>query len=70
MKSWMVTVMVAEWDKSPLTPVTVTVYTPAVPLQDRVDVWLLPRTILVTSMPQVRPEGETELARLTVPMKP
>ena len=37
-KSVTVTVKVAEWDKVPLVPVTVTVYIPAGPLQDRAEV--------------------------------
>jgi len=36
--AWTVIVTVAEWDNVPLVPVTVTVYTPADPVQDKVEV--------------------------------
>ncbi len=52
-------------------PVTVTVYTLAVLLvQDRAEVWLAPRTMLFGVKVQVRPAGETEEVRPTVPVKP
>ena len=38
LKSWTVTTTVAVWTNTPLVPVTVTVYTPALPEQARVDV--------------------------------
>ncbi len=37
-KSWMVMVTVAVWDRAPLVPVTVTVYTPALPVHERAEV--------------------------------
>jgi hypothetical protein len=48
----------------------VTVYVPAEPLQSSVEVWLGPSTILVKFSAQVRPAGEADDARLTVPVKP
>jgi len=54
-----------------LVPVTVTVYEPAVPLQERLDVPEVPRVTLADDRLQDRPvEGETEADRATVPVKP
>jgi hypothetical protein len=39
-------------------------------VQDRAEVWLAPRTMLVGVRVQVRPAGETEEVRPTVPVKP
>ena len=60
----------AEWDNVPLVPVTVTVYVPAEPEHDNVDVCETPRTILVEDSVHVRPAGETVEANATVPVKP
>ncbi len=46
-KSWRVTVMVAECASDPLVPVTVTVYTPELPEQDKVEVCDPPSVMLV-----------------------
>jgi hypothetical protein len=55
----------------PLVPVTVTVYAPADPLQDSVDVPEVPRVTLVGVRVHVRPvAGETVSVRATVPAKP
>ena len=51
-------------------PETVTVYVPAEPEHDRVDVCEAPRTILVGLRVQVRPAGETVEVNATVPVKP
>ncbi len=51
-------------------PVTVTVYVPAEPEHDSVEVWLTPNTMLVALKVQVSPAGETVEARATVPVKP
>jgi hypothetical protein len=70
-KSWIVNVTVAVWDREPLVPVTVTVKVVAVvEEQDRVEVWLAPRTILVGLRVHVRPAGETDEVRATVPVNP
>ena len=61
-------VTVAECDNVPLVPVTVTVYVPAEPEHDRVDVCEAPRTILVGLRVQVRPAGETVKVNATVPV--
>ena len=65
-----VTVTVAEWDSVPLVPVTVTVYVPAGPEHDSVEVWDAPRTMLVGFNVQVRPAGATVDDRATVPVNP
>lgn len=39
-------------------------------VHDRADVWLAPRTMLVGERVQVRPAGETEEVRATVPVNP
>jgi len=69
-KSRTVNVTVAEWDSAPLVPVTVTVYVPAGPEHDRVDVWDAPRTMLVGLRVHVKPAGETVDVNATVPVKP
>ena len=56
--------------KAPLVPVTVTVYVPAVPEHDRVEVCEAPRTMLFGVRVQVRPAGETVEVRATVPVNP
>jgi len=49
----------------------VTVYVPAVPLHESVEVWATPRVTVVGVRVQVRPvAGETVAAKLTVPVKP
>ena len=69
-KSLTVTVTVAECVRDPLVPVTVTVYTPAGPVQDRAEVWDAPKTILVGVRVHVRPAGDTVDVRATVPVNP
>jgi len=55
----------------PFVPLTVTVYAPADPEQDRVEVPEVPRVMLVGVSVQIRPLlGETDDVRLTVPVKP
>jgi hypothetical protein len=55
----------------PFVPVTVTVYTPADPEQESVEVPEVPRVMLVGDNVHDRPlAGETEEVRLTVPVKP
>jgi len=39
-------------------------------LQERVEVWLAPRTILVGDRVHVRPAGDTDELRATVPVNP
>ena len=51
-------------------PVTVTVYVPAGPLQESVEVCDNPSTILVGLRVQLRPAGETVEVRATVPVNP
>jgi len=58
------------WLWEPLVPVTVTAYVPAEPLQNSVELWLGPRTMLVAFSVQVRPEEKPDDARVTVPVKP
>ena len=70
-KSRMLTVTVAERDRVPLVPVTVTVNVVAVvPVHDRVKVWAAPRTTLVALRVHVRPAGETVAVKATVPVNP
>jgi len=54
----------------PFVPVTVTVSFPAAPLQDRVEFWEAPRTMLPGVRVHARPVGETDAARVTVPANP
>jgi hypothetical protein len=64
-------VTVAEWDNVPLVPVTVTVYVPATPEQESVEVPKVPRVTLVGVKVHVRPvEGDTAAVSETVPVKP
>jgi hypothetical protein len=70
-KSWTVKATVALLVVDPLVPVTVTVYAPAEPEQDRVEVPEVPKTMLVGLSVQVRPVlGDTEEVRVTVPVNP
>ncbi len=69
-KSCIVNRTVAWCDREPLIPVSVTVYTPADPLHERLDVADTPSTTEVELRVQVRPDdGETEEVRVTVPVK-
>ncbi len=62
LKSWTVTVTVAVWTSTPLVPVTVTAYIPALPEQVRVDDCEAPRMTLVRLSVQEAPVlGETEV---------
>ena len=71
LKSWTVTVTVTLWNSPPLVPVTVTVYTPALPEQVRVDDCEAPRMTLVGLSVQEAPVlGETEVVSETVPENP
>jgi len=71
LKSWTVTVTVTLWNSPPLVPVTVTVYTPALPEQVRVDVCEVPRMTLVGLREQEAPLlGVTADVRETVPANP
>jgi hypothetical protein len=66
-----VKVTVAVCDSAPLVPVTVTVYAPALPEQDSVEVPEVPRVTLVGVRVHVRPvAGETVAVSETVPAKP
>jgi hypothetical protein len=59
------------WIRLPLVPVTVTVKVVAVAdEQESVEVWLAPRTMLAGVRVQVKPAGETDEVRATVPVKP
>ncbi len=69
LKSCMVTVTVAEWDRPPPVPVTVTVYTPPLPVQERVEVLEAPKTRLVGVKVQLKPVGETIEDNVIVPPK-
>ncbi len=71
LKSWTVTVTVTLWNSTPLVPVTVTVYIPALPEQVRVDDCEAPRMTLVGLSVQEAPVlGETEVVSETVPENP
>jgi hypothetical protein len=60
-----------EWDNEPPVPVIVTVYEPAVPEQDSVDVPDVPRMMLAGDSVQLRPvEGDIVLVRATIPVNP
>jgi len=64
-------VTVAECDRVPLVPFRVTVYVPAEPEQDRVEVPEVPSVTLVGVNVQVRPvAGDTVADRLTAPVNP
>ncbi len=60
---------VAEWDRVPLAPVMVTVYTPADPLQDRLEVPDAVRPVGVRVHDRVV-TGLTLEAKLTTALKP
>ena len=61
----------AVWTNPPLVPVTVTVYTPALPEQERVDVCEPPRIMLVGVRVQEAPLlGVTAVVNETVPENP
>lgn len=61
----------AVWTNDPLVPVTVTVYVPSVAdEQESVEVWLAPRVMLAGVNVHVKPAGETDDVRATVPVKP
>ena len=58
-------------ESDPLLPVTVTVYGPAEPLQESVDVPEVPRETVFWLKAQLRPfAGETVVVRPTVPVNP
>jgi hypothetical protein len=70
-KSVTAKVTVAERDREPLVPVTVTVNVVAVvDEQESVEVWDAPRTMLVGLRVHVKPAGDTELVSATVPVNP
>jgi hypothetical protein len=70
-KSWVLYVTVAECDRVPLVPVTVTVYVPAEPEQERLEVPEVPSVTLVGVDVQAKPVlGDTVADRLTVPVNP
>ena len=70
-KSWTVKVTTTLLVVDPLVPVTVTVYAPADPEHDRVEVPDVPRVTLVGLRVHVRPVlGDTEDVRDTVPVNP
>jgi len=70
-KSCVLYVTVAERDRVPLVPVTVTVYVPTEPEQERVEVPEVPSVMLVGVNVQVRPVvGEAVADRLTAPANP
>ena len=69
-KSLTVTVIITKCDREPDTPVTVTVYVPAEPLHDSVDVAEAPRPTLGSVNEQMRSVEETEDPRFTIPVKP
>jgi len=58
------------WESEPLVPVTVAVYDPALPVQNRVEGWDEPRVTLVGLREQVRPAEDTVRDKLTVPVNP
>jgi hypothetical protein len=70
-KSWTVKETTTLLVVDPLVPVTVTVYAPADPEHDRVEVPDVPRVTLVGLRVQVRPVlGDTEEVSETVPVNP
>ena len=69
-KSVTVKVTAAVWVMEPLVPVTVTVYVPAGPEQDSVEVCDAPSTMLVGLSEHVKPAGDTVEVRATVPVNP
>ena len=64
------TLTLVVWESEPLVPVTVTVYDPALPVQNRVEGWDEPRVTLVGLREQVRPAEDTVRDKLTVPVNP
>lgn len=70
-KSCVLYVTGVECDRVPLVPITVTVYVPAEPEQERAEVPEVPNVILVGVNEHVRPVvGETIAERLTPPANP
>ncbi len=70
-KSCIVKITATEWDVPPLAPVTVTVYVPDEPLQERVELCDVLSEKLAGPSEHDRPaEGEIAELRLTVPVKP
>ena len=70
-KSWTLYATTLECERDPLVPVTVTLYAPAEPVQDRVLVPAVPSVTVGGVSVQWRPVlGETELSRLTIPANP
>ena len=62
---------VAKWDRVLLVPVTVTVYVPAAPEQESVEVPEMPSVTLAGVNVHVKPvTGEMSADRFTVPVKP
>ena len=62
---------VAKWDRVLLVPATETVYVPAAPEQESVEVPEVPSVTLVGVNVQVKPvTGEMAADRFTVPVKP
>ncbi len=71
LKSWTVKIIVVECDRDPVDPSTVTVYTPAVPLQERLDVPGCPSVTVLTDSVHVKPAaGLAVVLRLTLPASP
>lgn len=69
-KSCTANVAVAEWASPLSVPVTVTVYTPPGPLQERLEVAETPSRRNVGVRLHVTPDGETDWRRVTFPVKP
>ncbi len=61
---------VAECDRDPSVPVMATVYEPAKPLQDRIEVWEGPRTMVAGVRVHVKPAGETVDVNAMTPVYP
>lgn len=71
LKSTTLTITVAERDKGPLVPVTVTVKDPeSMPVQVKVELADIPKIILAGLREQVIPAEATDCAKLTVPANP
>jgi hypothetical protein len=70
-KSSTITVIAAECDNERLVEVTVTVYVPAEPVHDNVEVTVVPRVTLLGVSVQLTPDaGSVEEASPTVPVNP
>ncbi len=69
-KSWTAKLTSAERDSEPIEAVTATLYVPEEPLQERVDEDEPPRVRVDGLSVHVRPEGEMEEVRETMPDKP